>query len=494
MSTFRLDRRLAWIVPLVLIAVVGLPAIPAAQENGGDTELDVGVDEASRVAAAMSTAFRTAAHEALPSVVTIEVEKQGQSPQVPESLRRFFGVPDGQGQRPPQVGYGSGFVLDDAGIIVTNAHVVQDASGVQVSFLDGRVYNAEVVGTDTQSDVAIISIEPEPAHDLQPAELGSSQDLEVGDWVLALGSPLGPQLDFTVTTGIVSAKGRSLGGDALALQAFIQTDAAINPGNSGGPLIDLQGNVVGINTAIIGSRSGFIGYGFAVPVDLARRIVSDLREYGEVRRPKLGISVSDVTDVDAEAYGLGEILGAEVNRVQPDSSAAAAGLKVGDVIVELDGRTVEGATDLTTTLTQNYDPGDRVELTVIRGGERQRVSVALGQFETGRAADQEAETRSGPERALGFQVEPMSRQLANRLGYDTAAGVVVAGVARYGNAARAGVRPGMRVLGINDQQVESVDDVRQIAGEIAAGEVISLRVEVPDFGETIINYRVSDRG
>ncbi|MDX1631739.1 MAG: Do family serine endopeptidase [Thermoanaerobaculia bacterium] len=440
-------------------------------------------------ATSLSRAFRSAADRADDSVVYIEVEKEAEAnvPQnIPEPFRHFFGP--GPQEPQPSRGVGSGFVLDDEGHIVTNHHVVSGADFVLVRTHDRREFEAEVVGSDPDTDVAVIKIDngedPPP-----PAELGSSQNTRVGDWVLALGYPLG--LESTVTAGIVSAKGRQVGisgqpGRRTALESFIQTDAAINQGNSGGPLVNLQGEVVGINTLIYGGMR-FVGYGFAVPIDLAQKVIGDLLEYGYVRRPKLGVSISTVTAADAEAFGLEEVAGAKVASVEEGSAADEADLETGDVIVALNGEPVRTASDLTAGLAR-FEPGTEVELTVVRYGERMTITPELGEFE--HDGDQEAaepEEESAVEK-LGFSVQSLSPELAEQLGYEDAQGVVVSNVAPFSSAARAGVARGIKILAINRQEVRSPRDVTRIAREIEEGSLVSLKVAIPDLGENIINY------
>jgi serine protease Do len=490
----------------MLLVVVGslLPTACASTETQSQTRVEDPVKDKVReqlgsvparvdteAADALSTAFRGAADRALPAVVYIEVEREnsGRQRQVPDFFRFFFEGPPGGGgpdmEMPPEEGSGSGFIFDEDGHIITNSHVVADAAHVEVRLVDGREFTAKVVGTDVNTDVALIKITPRAGEKLPVAELGSSESLRVGDWVLALGSPLG--LDFTVTAGIVSAKGRKLSGRQAALESFIQTDAAINPGNSGGPLVNLSGRVVGINTAIFGGGARFIGYGFAIPVDLVRRIVRDLLEFGVVRRPQLGVQISDVTAVDAEAYGLERVRGADINLVTPDSPAARAGLKPGDVIVALDGAEVENATALTTNLAQRR-PGDKVELTYIRDGRQAKVTVTLSEFERADTAQQPRPAGQPAEQTLGFSVEPLTPELAERFGYEGREGVVVSDVTQFGPAASAGLRPGQLILSINKRRVRTPQDVQRIAEEIDTDDVVSLRVQT-EAGELVINYR-----
>jgi serine protease Do len=311
--------------------------------------------------------------------------------------------------------------------------------------------------------------------------------------VLALGNPLG--LDFTVTAGIVSAVGRQLTQRPGALEAYVQTDAAINPGNSGGPLIDLMGRVVGINAAISGSR--FIGYGFAVPIELAQRVAADLVAIGYVRRPMLGVGIENVTEVDAEVYGLTSIAGAEVKRVEPSSAAAAAGLLVGDVIVGLDGEGVPDATALTARLARRQ-PGDAVALTVFREGAELDLTARLGEFPSERRPSAIAGTPSSGGHRLGFDVAPLTEPLAREFDQSVRVdagvsapdrGVVVSDVTRFSPAWVGGLRPGQIVLRVNGRAIETVDDLDSIATTLEVGAALSLRVLDPGSGETIVNYR-----
>lgn len=453
--------------------------------TGGDV---ADVDPA--IARGLSAAFRAAADRALHAVVHVTTERGASRPEMaqlpmPEEFRRFFGF-NGQQPLPPQIGTGSGVIYDDEGRILTNHHVVANAERVHVRLLDGREFAAEVVGSDPSTDVAVIRIEA-TGDPLTPVVLADSDSLRVGDWVLALGSPLG--LDFTVTAGIVSARERQLGGQASALQSFIQTDAAVNPGNSGGPLVDLEGRMVGITTAIAGAER-FIGYGFAVPSNLARRMASDLVELGFVRRPRIGIRVSDVTAVDAEAYGLDRIAGAEVNAVEPESPGASAGLRAGDVVVGLDGRPIETATQLTTELAERR-PGERVRLTIVRDRARRDVTVTLGEFERPREARARPSPDASPASRLGFEVAPLTPDLARRLGIRETGGVVVTSVMPGSGAAAVGLRPGQVVISINGRAVERAADVARVAGQLSAGSVASVRVRDPELGETVLNYRVA---
>ncbi|MDX1393576.1 MAG: Do family serine endopeptidase [Gemmatimonadota bacterium] len=442
----------------------------------------------------LSAAFRAASGRALPAVVFIDVEREASVAQLPftSPFERFFDLPGRgvpEGQLPPQLGSGSGFIIDAAGQIVTNHHVVDGATTIRVRLNDGREFAAEVVGSDAATDIAVLEIDA-AGESLPTVPWGDSDRLLVGDWVLALGNPLG--LEFTVTSGIVSARGRQLNGGSGALESYIQTDAAINPGNSGGPLIDLAGNVVGINSAIYGGQR-FVGYGFAVPSALAQRVIRDLVEYGFVRRPRLGVRVSDVTAVDAEAYGLATVTGADVNSVDPDSPAEDAGLEIGDVITSLDGEDVANSNALITALAQ-HDPGDEVTLTVFRDGAEREIEVRLGEFERPAESGLPVSHEESVENVTGIQVRPLTSRIAAQIGYEGDEGeLVVANVQPYSPAARAGVRTGQVLLAVNRQPVRTPAEYERALSDVEPGSVVSLRVIDPEIGETIINFRTATR-
>jgi serine protease Do len=252
--------------------------------------------------------------------------------------------------------------------------------------------------------------------------------------------------------------------------------------------VDLDGRVVGINTAIFGGPA-FVGYGFAIPIDLAKKVVSDILEYGEVRRPQLGVTISDVNAVDAEAYGLSEVRGADIGTVVPDSPAEEAGLQIGDVILAVDDEPIDDAADLTTTLAE-HQPGDAVTLTVFRGGEERELEVELGRFQSEEPARERDRAAQASAERLGFSVETLTPALAERLGVDRAEGVVISQVSPFGAAASAGVAAGQVLLRINGREVATPADVERIAEGVEPGDVVSLRLIVPELGETILNYRL----
>ena len=463
-------------------------AAPATEMLGASTQGD---------ARGLSTDFRAATNRVLPAVARIDVVSRATTtttrgaprlPQLPFDMPGLPGLPErGQGA-PMRAGTGSGFVFDATGLVMTNRHVVDGAERVNVRLSDGREFGATVVGADANTDIAVLRLDVPEGTSLPVAALGEADMMAVGDWVLAVGSPLG--LDFSVTAGIVSATGRSIGilareGDA-PLEAFIQTDAAINPGNSGGPLVDLDGRVIGVNTAIESPTGSFAGYGFAVPIDLARKVANDLVQYGEVRRPRLGVQVANATDADAKVFDLPSVSGAVVRMVQSGTAADRAGVRMGDVIVALDGRAVADASALTTTLAE-HQPGDELTIGIIRYGERLDVEVELEQFT--RSASPLAERGSAARGAdlLGFDVQPLTPDLARRLNIDAAGGLVVTSVQPMSAAAAAGVRPGQVVKSVDGRDVESAADLERVRSGIEAGDAVSLVVSSGG-NDVILNF------
>ena len=367
---------------------------------------------------------------------------------------RFFG-----GQQAPRTArsLGSGFVLTADGYIATNAHVVAHASKVNVRLANKKEYQAKIIGVDEKTDVALIKIEPETP--LQPVQLGDSSSLEVGEWVMAIGSPFG--LEQTVTVGVVSAKARVLG--AGPYDDFIQTDAAINPGNSGGPLVDGEGRVVGINTAISSRSGGSEGVGFAIPVGLAKNVLDQLREGGKVARGWLGVGIQEVTPELASSFDLKDASGALVASVSPGSPAEKAGLERGDVIVEFDGHAVADSHQLP-ALVAEARVGSQAQLTVLRAGGRKAIDVTIANLpddperrlssRDGGASDDATDAR------WGMAVSDITPQLArgHRLARDH--GVIVTGVEPSGPAAEAGIQPGDIVREVNRAAVESSIEFR----------------------------------
>ncbi len=442
-------------------------------------------------ASALSSAFRSAANRALPAVVRVKVTTRRLLPD-PHALP--FPSPDGGSER-RSLGTGSGVLLDETGHILTNNHVIENSERVTVTLADGREYNARLVGADPSTDVAVIRIQPLGRERFPAAKLGDSDDLKVGDWVLALGNPLG--LEFTVTAGIVSATGRSIGiladgsGRSASLEAFIQTDAAINPGNSGGPLVDLMGRVVGLNSAIESRTGYFSGAGFAIPINLAVRVAEDLIEDGRVHRPRLGVTIQDVNAADAELYRLKEVAGAEIASVTPGDAAARAGLEMGDVVVSLEGQPIRTVTELQSRLALKQ-PGERVRLAVVRYGKRLERIVQLEEFEQARKKPGQPARAVEDSPSLGFVVRELDGVSAARLGLPVRSSVLIAGVDPFGPGAET-VPLGVVLLRINGRDVRSARDVADIERSVKRGQVISLVTldpRVRGAAPTIYNYRI----
>ncbi|WP_302175742.1 DegQ family serine endoprotease [uncultured Hydrogenophaga sp.] len=385
--------------------------------------------------------------------------------QMLEFFRRFgIPVPPGatprgprQGQGPQEErprGVGSGFVLSSDGLIMTNAHVVDGADELIVTLPDKREYKARVVGADKRTDVAVVKIE---ATGLSPVKIGDVNRLKVGEWVMAIGSPFG--LENTVTAGIVSAKQRDTG-DFLP---FIQTDVAINPGNSGGPLINMRGEVVGINSQIYSRSGGFQGISFAIPIDEAVRVSDQLKSTGRVTRGRIGVQIDQVSKEVAESLGLGQPKGALVRGVEPDSPAAKAGIEPGDIILKFDGKEVEKSVDLP-RMVGNTKPGNRSSVTVLRRGNQRDLSITVAELEPDRP-----ETRAAAPEPKAAPVTPALQNLGLALAELTPAerkelalkgGVRIASA--DGAAARAGLREGDVILAIGNTEVASAKEVESV--------------------------------
>jgi len=366
-----------------------------------------------------------------------------------------------------QMAQGSGFIISPDGYILTNNHLVEEADedGLKVKLADGREFEAKLIGTDPESDVAVIKID---ANDLPILKLADSDKLEVGEWVLAIGNPFG--LAHTVTAGIVSAKGRSRVGIAN-FEDFIQTDAAINPGNSGGPLINLDCEVVGINTAIVSRGGGNMGIGFAIPVNMARSIYEQLAESGTVVRGFLGVNIQPLTADLAKSFGMDDSKGALISEVVEDSAAEKAGLKAGDIVVKLEGKVVEDADDLRNRIAM-FKPGTEVEMLVLREGKNKKITAELSERP---AEGVLAAGQSEAMKDLGLAVENLSDELAERLGYEGESGVVVSDVESGSAAEAAGISKGALIAEVNREVVKNVKDFKEkMEGAAENGSVLLL--------------------
>jgi serine protease Do len=377
-----------------------------------------------------------------------------------EFFERFFGG-EGQPREFRSRSLGSGFIINKEGYIVTNNHVVENATDIKVSLTDKDEYEAKVIGRDPKTDVALIKIEAKK--DLPAAALGDSSKLRVGEWVVAIGNPFG--LGHTVTAGIVSAKGRTIG--AGPYDDFIQTDASINPGNSGGPLFNLNGEVVGINTAIIATGQGI---GFAIPINMAKELLVQLREKGRVVRGWLGVQVQRVTPELAKSFGLDRDRGALVADVMPDTPAARAGIERGDIIVEFNGRRIDEMTDLPRVVAAT-PPGTEVPVKLIRKGQEKVVNVKVAELKEERVAG-----GGTLEESLGMTVQELTPEIARNLGLSDTKGVVVTNVDDGSPADEAGIRRGDVILEMNQRKVESLRDYRAALGRVSGADSLLLLI------------------
>jgi len=465
MTTPNLMKR-PWLAAALGAAAVALPA-GALYFYGSDHAAQAAASVPTSVSAPAPAAtpvvtglpdFRQLVRAYGPAVVNVSVRSNvqtGRRMRLPPGLDQdnplfqFFGMPM-QPDHPavPMRGEGSGFIVSADGVILTNAHVVDDAQKVTVKLTDRREFEARVIGADAKSDVAVLKID---AHDLPAVRLGDPRGLQVGEWVVAIGSPFG--FENSVTAGIVSAKGRTLPDDSYV--PFIQTDVAVNPGNSGGPLFNLRGEVVGINSQIYSRSGGYQGLSFAIPIDVAMNVGKQLQANGHVTRGKLGVGIQDVDQALAESFGLEVPRGALVSSVEKGGPAEKAGLKEGDVILGFDGQAIDSAGQLPSAVAAT-DPGKAVTLQVWRDRATREFAVKLGKAtdENAVAANDDG-SNSG---RLGMMVRPLSPE--ERQQADLGSGLVVEDV--DGAAAEAGVRPGDIVIAANGTPVKSVEQLRSV--------------------------------
>lgn len=419
-----------------------------------------------------------------PAVVNIQVTQQpgksspGQVPQIPqvppgspfeEFFKDFFDKRRQQNPHSrPLVSVGSGFVVDADGLIVTNNHVIDGADEIRVFFSDGESLDAELVGTDPKTDVAVLRVKPDEGTQLTAVPWGNSDTAEEGDWVIAIGNPLG--LGGTVTAGIISARGRDIRSGPY--DDFIQTDASINKGNSGGPLFNVDGEVVGINTAIFSQSGGSIGIGFAVPSNLARPVAEQLIQFGRTKRGWLGVRIQSVTEEIAEGLGMDQPRGALVAGVTGESPAGAAGIKSGDVIVEFNGQDIDEMRALP-RIVAGTGVGKAVPVTVWRKGKLEQFTVTLGELEKAEKAlasseeqEEEPASRESDLASLGMKLSPMTDDVRERFSISTEDGAVVTEVVPDSAAAEKGLRAGDVIIEVNQEAVQGPGDVARRVAEI----------------------------
>jgi serine protease Do len=460
-------------------------------------------------AAETETAFEAVADVARPAVVSIETERFAKR----TNASRRFGNPQGGRRQPsledllrgfdnpsdlPEEASGSGFIVSNDGYILTNNHVVADADRVTVTLYDKRQYEAKVVGRDSTTDVAVVKIDEK---NLPMLGFGDDSKLRVGQWVLAIGNPL--RLNFTVTAGIVSAKGRTSpellnprGTNQYAITDYIQTDAAINPGNSGGPLLNIRGDVVGINSAIASGTGYYAGYGFAIPITLAKQVMDDLIKFGKVKRAVVGVKLQEVNSVDARAAGLTQVGGAKVTGFSPSqgSPAEKAGLEIGDVIVAAGGRQIDQVSTLQRII-RGFKPGDLVELDVMRFGQKKNFKIKLTEptdtqatlaelDDDGGRGSARSEINSRQADKLGISVSPITSDIASELKLTGAArnGLLITNVSPRGPSFRAPLQEGDIILSVlfpAKRDIKTTDDLNAALAPLKPNDVIELKVCQP---------------
>ena len=502
MSNTMQFRRSTAILTLLAASIGGglVAAIAVATHTGNPVYVTANADTtpANNKVMSLSNSFADVIEKATPSIVHIEStqiikasQQQNENPFMSDPFfRQFFGG-NGPMVRPRdqrESGIGSGVIVSPDGYILTNNHVVAKATTVMVTLLDKREFKAKVIGTDPQTDVAVIKIS---ADNLHPLPLGNSDSARVGDIVFAIGNPF--NFDDTVTMGIVSAKGRNLAEGPSQIQDFIQTDAAINPGNSGGALINAQGNMIAMNTAIIAGNSGMggeggnVGIGFAVPINLARQVMDQLIKTGKVSRGYIGVTLEGINAQLAEQFGLPNTNGAIVTQVTPGEPGAKAGLKQGDVILAIDGQKVANSTDLTMKVTE-HSPGQTVSLDVLRDGKPMKVNVTLGLRPTGldfgergngnQGPNSENNEENGKASSYGISVQAITPEIAQQIGVPASTrGVVVTSIDPDSPAAdpSKGIGQGSVITAVNRQPVNNVQDFKRLMSQ-ANGKPVLLTV------------------
>ncbi len=450
-------------------------------------------------AKSLSNAFRSASEKVMPSVVTIQstaAQSQSignaQSGQLPEELRdnplfkRFFdNIPEGNSDAPSgrqRIGMGSGVIIDPSGIILTNNHVVNGADKLLIKLHDGREFEATEWKTDPKSDIAVVKIQSPTS--LPAAAIGNSDQLDVGDWVMAVGAPFG--LDETVTAGIISAKSRGIG--ITAREEFLQTDAAINPGNSGGPLVNLDGEVVGINTAISSTSGGYQGIGFAVPVNLARWVGDELMAHGTVQRAFLGVGIQSIDSSLSTQLGLDTVRGAVVTDVRAGSPAAKAGLQSGDVVLEFDGAAISKPGDLQARV-ERASLNDAHKVVVIRDGKTMTFDVRVEVMPTNLSVEEPVKTETPAQSEfnnLGLQLSDLTPDVAKQLGMENTTGLVITGVKAGSPADTAGLKDGMVIRKVGHTAVKSLADFSTAMKDVSPEDGVLLLVQAGEASRFVV--------
>lgn len=475
------------IVPMLFMLCVTLlftlPSQSFAREKGNTDLLEIA-----------SKGFSSVVKKSGPAVVHVRVErtvKRGLTRTLEQFhffndplFERFFGpnfrMP---GQQQPrtfkQRAAGSGFIISQDGYILTNNHVIKDADTITVRLADEREFTAEVIGTDPQSDLALIKIDGE---NLPVLPLGNSDAIEVGEWAIAIGSPF--ELKQTVTVGVISAKGRTRVG-IVDYENFIQTDAAINPGNSGGPLLNIHGEAIGVNTAIFTRSGGFMGISFAIPINMAQAIVQQLQEYGKVTRGWLGIGIQDIDKDLAESFGLDSIKGVLVTGVSEGSPAEKSGLQGGDVIVTINGKQTAGVAELRNIIAM-IAPGTKSSLKIIRDGKEKVIRVTIGEQPQDLASVGEGKKTKGMLAEMGLTLQNLTPALAEKFSYEKNQGILIADVKADSPAAKVGLRPGALIEEANRIRVHNLKELNEVLTNSANQEQVLLRVRSGEHSRFVV--------
>jgi serine protease Do len=468
------------------LVLLWLGSLPAEAQSGAPA-----VPDSKALLHALEDAFASVADRVTPSVVNVSVKPKkgapgegGQAPETEQRFRDFFGPElyerffKRRGPREEARAAGSGVIVDARGYILTNAHVVENAAEIEVRLSDDRKFAATLVGRDPKTDLAIVKIEP-GASVLPVAELGDSDKLRIGQWAIAIGNPFG--LDRTVTVGIISATGRTKVGVAT-YEAFIQTDASINPGNSGGPLLNLDGRVIGINTAIVSSGQGI---GFAIPINMVREVMTQLIAKGRVVRGWLGIAIQDLTDDLAAGFGASGKGGVLVADVMKDSPAEAAGMKAGDIVIEFEGTPIKEVTELQKRVAA-IPPGRPIAVTVLRDRKPTKLTVKAGE-----QPGEETIVAAVPKgTGLGVTVEALTEESAQAFGLRAGSGVVVTEVAAGSAAEAAGIKEGDLILEVNRRRTPTVDDFKKAVTTLKPGDAVPVQVERSGAGRQYVVLKV----
>ena len=452
----------------------------------------------------LNDAFVEISKKVTPTVVSIVVKtdpkkSEQMQNQDQDPFHFFFGPDFKMPQQTPEIGSGSGVIISKDGYIVTNNHVVQDAGdhGITVTLTDKREFDAKLIGTDPNTDLAVIKIN---ANDLPVMSLGNSDNVQVGQWVLAFGNPLG--LNYTVTAGIVSALGRNIGingnGSGYGIENFIQTDAAINPGNSGGALVDINGQLIGINSAIKTNTGYYQGYGFAIPVNIVKNVVPELIKNGKVVRGYIGVNIQTIDETMAKGLGLDKAEGVLVQGIVKGGAGEDAGIQIGDVILAVDGTSVKAANQLQAIIGSKH-PGDVVKLTMFRDGKTFDKEITLKprnddnqnqavQNNNMKDNSGESELSTKTVKSLGLKVADVDNATKKKFSID--GGVVVTSVDTYSESFMRGVRQGLVIVEANKEKVKNVDDFVDIVNQKSRGDSILLKVLTPDGQERILALQV----